>query len=151
MKTVGGHVKYLWDAVAEDWQQRSARRHCQRRHRLGLSSRGDKWRRFTLPEGGRRLGSCIVKHKIKKSTRAPWNPDDIATADVSQCDAGRARLTTAAARRCCQRRRRLMLRACGGGGRRNTLAAADEQESPRRPLKKRGESARMVDRAGVRV
>jgi hypothetical protein len=44
-----------------------------------------------------------------------------------------------------------MLRACGGGGRRNALAAADEQESPRRPLKKRGESARMVDRAGVRV
>jgi hypothetical protein len=46
-----------------------------------------------------------------------------------------------------------MLMVSGGGGRRNGLATADEEESRWRPLKKRGdgESARMVDRVGVRV
>jgi len=115
---------------------------------------GVRGRRKAIRTGGRggtRLGSSIVSHKFYRGTRAPWKPDDRPSADVYQCDARRRGLTAAAARRYCQRRQRLKLRACGGGGRRIALEGEDEDESPWRRLNNRGESARKVDRAGVRV
>jgi hypothetical protein len=68
-----------------------------------------------------------------------------------QCDAWAEDCQRRAAPRHWQRWRRLGLRASGGGGRGIALAGGEEGESPWRRLSNRGESARKVDRAGVRV